>query len=65
MQIVLRMSKFLEEHRFPFTKLKKLNLEFDSSYDIPYKVLNRYFLNGCSNASLNIQSMEDSVMIER
>ncbi|CAN1225549.1 hypothetical protein LINGRAPRIM_LOCUS991 [Linum grandiflorum] len=67
-EAVRRQSKFLEQQSCPFTKLKKLNMEFDSSHDIPYKVLNHYFLNGCSNASLNIQSLEKgswSIMSER
>ncbi|CAN1186240.1 F-box/LRR-repeat protein At4g14096, partial [Linum perenne] len=53
-----KISRFLEQQPCPFTKLKNLNLEFDSIDDIPHKVLNDYFLKGSSNCNLNIRIRE-------
>ncbi|CAN1332899.1 Putative F-box/LRR-repeat protein At5g02930 [Linum perenne] len=61
-QVFSKISKFLEQQPCPFTKLKNLSLEFYSSDDIPHKVLHDYFLNGSSNASLNIQIRDGWVL---
>ncbi|CAN1833884.1 F-box/LRR-repeat protein At4g14096 [Linum perenne] len=57
-QVFSKISRFLEQQPCPFTKLKNLNLEFDSIDDIPHKVLNDYFLKGSSNCNLNIRIRE-------
>ena len=68
MQAVHRISKFLEQHPSPFMKLKKLKLEYWHEDEIPYKVLDSYFLNGSANDGLNIQIQKQGlwqVMIVR
>ncbi|CAN0841582.1 Putative F-box/LRR-repeat protein At3g18150 [Linum grandiflorum] len=54
-EAVVKISKSLEQQPSPFSKLKKLKLEFATAA-IPYDVFRDYFLNGSSDVGLNIQT---------
>ncbi|CAN0841425.1 Putative F-box/LRR-repeat protein At3g18150 [Linum grandiflorum] len=56
-----RISKFIEQQPSPFKKLNKLNLEFLSRDEIPYKVLDNYFFHGSSDAGLNISIRKEGI----